>query len=409
MSVKYFSPIVPHSSEQALILNGQGNINARCGRRFGKSCAGVWKIVKTLMQRGGDAVYVAPSYGSASMRAARQQINEIHALLWGLAGEDVETKLSKSERVWQFPGGTITLRSADVPDSLRGGSYVYAVLDEFAFWKDGVSILREVIQPALLDRNGKILIVSTPRHASHESSVFYEDCKALETWTTIHAPTWVNPYLSAEALEEIRSTTPSFVWQQEYAAECGEGAGYLFGELLVDDGVRLEAAPSRGRGTEFIIGCDWATSQGVDSTVFAVYDKVEKAIVHVMKPEGGLTEQLEELSELWERFNCCRVVAETNGIGRPAVDRAHELGLPIEEFTMTSASKQEIMFYLASQVEKGEIRFLDDPDLRKEFAHFRVTASPSGGYKLAAEGSMHDDQVVAVALAVGESRYRFSI
>ena len=399
--LKYFEPLRPHSPEQSLILNGDGNINARCGRRFGKSCAGVWRIVKTLMQKGGDAIYVAPSYGSASMRAARQQIGQIHSMLWG---PETESRLSKSERIWTFPGGTLTLRSADVPDSLRGGSYVYAVLDEFSFWKDSVSILREVIQPALLDHNGKILIVSTPKHASHESSVFYEECRELATWTTIHAPTWTNPYLSKEALEEIRSTTPSFVWQQEYAAECGEGSGYLFGELLIDDTVRADSGIGK-----FVIGCDWATSQGADSTVFAVYDKTKKAIVHVMKPTGGLTEQLSELRVLWDRFSRCQIIAETNGIGRPAIDRGLEMGLRMGEFTMSSASKQEIMFFLASQIERGDIRFLNDPDLVKEFAHFRVTASPSGGYKLQAEGSMHDDVVCAVALAVHEGRYSISI
>jgi phage FluMu gp28-like protein len=102
-------------------------------------------------------------------------------------------------------------------------------------------------------------------------------------------------------------------------------------------------------------------------------------------------------------------VAETNGIGRPAIDRGWELGLHIDEFTMTSASKQEIMFYLASQIERGGIRFLDDPDLRKEFAHFRVNASPSGGYTFRGEGTIHDDVVCSVALAVHESRYSFGI
>src|SRR5204863_2025119 len=58
-------------------------------------------------------------------------------------------------------GGLIRVRSGDDPDSLRGSGLDLAVLDEAAFLREAV--WTGAIRPALSDRRGKALFLSTPK------------------------------------------------------------------------------------------------------------------------------------------------------------------------------------------------------------------------------------------------------
>ena len=57
-------------------------------------------------------------------------------------------------------GRKILVRGADDPDSLRGMSLTYVVLDECAFVKQDV--WEKIIRASLSDKKGRALFISTP-------------------------------------------------------------------------------------------------------------------------------------------------------------------------------------------------------------------------------------------------------
>ena len=69
--------------------------------------------------------------------------------------------VSETHRRVTLPGGgVLQVRSADDPDSLRGEGLDFLVMDEAAYIKEDAWI--EALRPALSDRKGSALFISTP-------------------------------------------------------------------------------------------------------------------------------------------------------------------------------------------------------------------------------------------------------
>ena len=124
------------------------------GRRCGKSrLSAVSLLIEALNCPEGSAVmYIAPTLGQA------------RSILWDLL-HDLGRPVIKSSHVNNLEitlvnGRKILVRGADNPDSLRGVSLTYVVLDECAFIKQ--DIWEKVIRASLSDKKGRALFISTP-------------------------------------------------------------------------------------------------------------------------------------------------------------------------------------------------------------------------------------------------------
>lgn len=60
------------------------------------------------------------------------------------------------------PPSRIEFKSADEPDSLRGVGIDGVVIDEYAFMKNGIDMWNKILRPALADREGWAIFISTP-------------------------------------------------------------------------------------------------------------------------------------------------------------------------------------------------------------------------------------------------------
>ena len=128
------------------------------GRRCGKShLAAVSLIVAALNGEPGKVFYVAPTQGMAR--------DILWEKLFELAGEIVEGSNINNLTITLAGGNTIYLKGADRPDTLRGVSLKYLVMDELAFMKQDV--WEAILRPALSDLKGKALFIGTPEGRNH--------------------------------------------------------------------------------------------------------------------------------------------------------------------------------------------------------------------------------------------------
>jgi hypothetical protein len=74
-------------------------------------------------------------------------------------------------------------------------------------------------------------------------------------------------------------------------------------------------------------------------------------------------------------------------------------GIPITPFLTTSATKQAAVTALQSAFEHGEIGIINDPTLIGELLSFESKRSASGSFTYSAPDGMHDDCVMALAIA----------
>jgi len=312
-----------------------------------------------------------------------------------LARQVPGAKITKDEQMVTFSsGGTVQVRSADNPESLRGDGLNFVVLDECAFMRQ--SAWRESLRPALSDRRGGAMFISTPKGRNWFWRLFLRGQDAGEPdWASWQRPTSENPYIDPAEIEAAKRELPERIFRQEYLAEFLDDAGGVFRRVM-DAAVLLLQAPQAGH--QYIVGVDWAKS--ADFTVLAVIDVGTREMVYMGRfNQIDYRVQRGRLKALYERYMPVTIIAETNSIGEPNIEDLRAEGLPVQGFTTTNATKTHIIEALALAFERGDIRILNDPVLVGELQAYEMTRLPSGAFRYGAPEGMHDDTVMALALA----------
>ena len=193
------------------------------GRRCGKSrLAATTLIIEALRCPLGSAVlYVSPTMGQS-----RQ-------ILWDLLlelGRDVITSSHVNNLdITMINGARIYVRGADRPDTLRGVSLTYAVLDEVADIKP--EAWEQVIRASLSDRKGRAMFIGTPKGRNW----FYDLWKLGQDevdkdWKSWHFTTKDNPLIDPSEIESAKKTLSSFAFKQEYLASFNNAGSDIFRE-----------------------------------------------------------------------------------------------------------------------------------------------------------------------------------
>lgn len=160
--------------------------------------------------QGGRAWWVAPSYkmGAVGWRGLRQLCQQLPG-----------AEFSQSERLVTLPtGGTVQVRSADDPQSLRGDGLDFVVLDECAYMRP--EAWSEALRPALSDRQGGALFISTPHGLNWFRDLWVRgNDPAFPDWQAWTFPTASNPFIAPEEIASAALTMSSRVFRQEYEAD----------------------------------------------------------------------------------------------------------------------------------------------------------------------------------------------
>jgi phage terminase large subunit-like protein len=354
------------------------------GRRWGKTRLGVNECLDAA-SKGGRAWWVSPSYKTSEVgwRPLRQIARKI---------PNAEVRLA--DRVVILPGGGfVAVRSADNPDSLRGEGLNFVVMDECAFMQR--EAWTEAIRPALSDRLGKALFISTPKGRNWFWENYQRGINGEEGWQSWTFPTSSNPYIEASEIEAAKRDLPEIIFRQEYLADFIDDSGGVF--RRVQEAAVLEPQePQPGR--QYVAGVDVASS--VDFTVVSVLDVESKEMVYLDRfNRVDYPVLIDRLESVYHRYSLTSMVVESNSIGRPVIDELVSRGLNIVPFTTTSATKQAIIQSLQSAFENGLIRVLDEPVLVGELLSFESKRNASGSFSYSAPDGMHDDCVMSLAIA----------
>ena len=150
---------------QKSVLSDPARFKVICaGRRCGKSrLAAVMLLIEGLNCPSGSAVmYVAPTMGQARVI--------IFDLLQEMGREVIASAHVNNLDITLVNGTKIFVRGADRPDTLRGVSLTFVVLDEYADMKPVV--LEQIIRASLSDKKGRALFIGTPKGRNHFYDVY---------------------------------------------------------------------------------------------------------------------------------------------------------------------------------------------------------------------------------------------
>src|SRR5690606_1085780 len=356
-----------------------------CGRRFGKTETGKILLVERALA-GGVGWWISPTY-----RMADDVWRDLKRVLDGA----IARKNEEMRRLDVIGGGVIRVRSGRDPDGLRGAGLDLAVLDEAAYLHPDV--WRAAIRPALADRRGEALFLSTPRGRNWFWGVWMNGQSAAHPdWMSWRFPTAANPLIDPAEIEAARASLPERVFREEYLAEFQDDGGLVF--RRVEACATVEPGEQPRAGARYVFGVDWARED--DFTCIAVLDADRRRLVALDRfNEIGWSLQRGRLAALADRWQPEAIWAEANSIGGPNIEALQAEGLPVIPFTTTATSKGPLIEALALALERDELAILHEAALVNELGAYRLERLPSGRFRYGAPPGGHDDCVIALALA----------
>lgn len=203
-----------------------------CGRRWGKSVLGINECLKRVVSIPNATIwYIAPTYGQAKSIAWRFLLSRLQ--LFPKAMQQ-RFRIQENQLTVTFPNGSIlALKGVDNPDSLRGSGLDYVVLDEYAM--DGYQrypVWKEIIRPALSDKMGGALFISTPKGFNGFYDMYsYADSGDDPDWAAWRMPTSSCLHITKEELETAKRELGEDLYGQEYDAEFKKRSGLVYKEF----------------------------------------------------------------------------------------------------------------------------------------------------------------------------------
>jgi len=385
-----------HSGGQREVAHSDARFKVlACGRRWGKTRLGSALAIQTALS-GKRAWWVAPSYKMAAVgwRGIRQLAQQVPGAI-----------VYKVDRIAIMPGGGwAQVRSADDPQSLRGEGLDLVIIDECAFTKEAAWV--EALRPSLSDRKGGALFISTPKGRNWFWRAYQRGLEGGE-WASWTFPTSANPFIAGDEIEAARENLPERIFNQEFLAQFIEDAGSIFRGVMAAATEREQDTPIKDH--KYVFGVDWGKHN--DYTCISVIDMSMRKMVAMDRfNQIDYVTQVGRLKALYERFTPILMVVERNSMGEPLVEQLQREGMPVRPFTTTNASKAQAIDALALAFERRELAILNDQTLIGELQAYEATRLPSGMLRYSAPEGMHDDTVMALALAwygiVGVPRYR---
>ena len=372
-----------HDGQKQVKLERRRRNVIDCGRRWGKNILLQDLAVETV------AGHQPIGWGAPIYKQVLDDFRSLDDIL-----KPIVTRRSASEmRLEIAGGGVIEFWSLDKPDSIRGKKYKRFIVNEAGMIPNLLEIRNYIIMPTLIDMVGDEYYSGTPKGMNGFFQLYN---MRGEDWMQWQMSSYSNPHIPATELDSLRTTMTERAFSQEILAQFLEDGGGVF------RGVRAAATSERlDKGVEerqYVIGVDWGRSN--DATVFMVLDVESKQVVAMDRmTDTDYASQRLRLKALAGKFNNAIILAEANSIGQPNIEALHLMGLYVQGFQTTNATKAAIIQGLELAFEQGIIEILNDELLINELMAYQSERLPSGLVRYNAPEGMHDDTVIALALA----------
>lgn len=358
------------------------------GRRSGKTTYLVWRIIHEMLN-GKTVGFWVPSYVF---------LHSIWRELEHLIPPEIITVNHKTNKYFELiTGGSVSFHSvSNNPDAGRGQKYHLAMIDEASLIPNLKSIWNETIRATLVDYQGQAIFTGTPKSKNDFYQLYLMENSHPDSWKSFKSSTLCNPYLPPEELEIIKNMPKTPYNQQEYFAEFLESGGQVFGTLKYC----TDAEP----GYHVRIGIDLAKSQ--DWTVITVFNSENQMVEMVRFKSMDWDSIIEKLRATIDKYTSSEITIDNTGVGSPIADRLEAFGYDISRFNITEPSRLRLLENLALMIDNGEVEFLDEEIITKEFEAFSRVIN-KGKVKLLS--TISDDIVFSCGLALYQDPFEMVI
>lgn len=233
--------ILLHKGQQAIFNDPHKFRIIVCGRRFGKSRLVLWELLLAALNFPGTVSMHSPERVLGILPTLSQAKKILWEPLYNVCTETEISKfvknISKTEFRVDFEGGKPSIVVAGAldhaGDRLRGMRLYFVAADEIQNYRP--TTWDEIIVPAMADTPGSRAIgTGTPLGTNN---ILHTLAKRAETIPDLYSfhnmPTWTNPTIPREEVENARRILPPRAFRQEFEAHFLDFPGKIFSELEV--------------------------------------------------------------------------------------------------------------------------------------------------------------------------------
>ena len=239
------------------------------GRRTGKSRLAAWMLVIYALQaQRGHVFYVAPTQGQAR--------DIMWTTLLEIAHPVIKASHINNLQITLINGAIISLKGADRPETMRGVSLKFLVMDEYADMKP--SVWEQILRPALADQKGDAMFIGTPMGRNHFYDLFhYAELGDDDSYKAWHFTSYDNPLLDPEEIDTAKKSMSSYAFRQEFMASFEAMGSEIFKEdwVIFDD-----EEPEIG---DYYISVDLAGFADVENASKSKSKKLDQTAISIVK------------------------------------------------------------------------------------------------------------------------------
>jgi hypothetical protein len=291
--------------------------------------------------------------------------------------------------------------------TLVGASVDFAWLIEASAIPD--SIYHQSIATRLIDREGIVLALSTPRGPSG----WFPDMvrrgiagTSPDTWA-IRAPTWQNDRLDRKELFRMKQRMRPAAFAQEIKAEFVSFQGAVFdAEVVRRQATAKPEAPVPG--DVYYAALDLAMNR--DFNVLTIAKMIGGRLRVVFVDRWTKLEAPASVSRILRtcnRYNVASLAVDAGGLGKPIVDMLRQKGdVPVVPFVLAQQSKAALVGNLGLLLDQDRLSILAPehcPEAVQELTLYSFV-SETGGASTQAPAGGHDDCVMSLALLASFAR-----
>ena len=389
MQVTLFTP---HTGQKE-IINGFADSSHKfgtvsTGRQFGKSLLGQNLLLYWLLQK--------PNQKGAWLSPVYSQCRKIFSELMDASTAVIQSS-NKAELTLKFVNGsTLQFLSTERPDSVRGYSFNYMILDEVAYVNERG--FETAILPTLTAIGKKCLIISTPKSKNWFYKYYLKGVNDNSEYISFRGKSTDNPYVNEKFIAEQRLSLPDDIYRQEYLAEFTDAGSEVF--RGVDQACVVPQYTKQDKASRCFVGVDTGLSN--DYSVLCIMNEAGRVLLIDRLRGENINTIANRFNDILSRFRIEGGYVEENGIGAAMRDLVIPKNRRIRGFTTTQDSKTQIVRTLISDLEAHIIELPTkelEPEVYKELSLYTYKLSNNGKLSFTHQNGLHDDIVDALMLA----------
>lgn len=326
--------------------------------------------------------WIAPVYPQAKIAYRRLKQGIAPFREYGFIPNESELKITLPNK------SAIWFKSGEKPDNLYGEDVYSAVMDEGSRCREEAW---HAVRSTLTATQGQIRIIGNVKGRKNWMYYLARKAEAGEpdmSYAKLTADDAVAAGIVQKSeIEAAKRALPEAVFKELYYAEASDDGGNPFGLKAIETCI---GALSRERaecfGIDLAKSVDWTVVIGLDKKIDVCYfdryqrdwDTTKRSITGTLDNRAALV--------------------DSTGVGDPIVEDLQKKNSFVEGFKFTQQSKQQLMEGLAVAIQQQKVKYPDGP-IVNELKSFEYEYTRTG-VKYTAPVGMHDDCVMALALAV---------